>query len=122
MTESGIGGRCLPDVASLAAGLGAALHGAGLPAGPDRCERLARALTAMQARSVADLHACALATMVSDPAQAATFERVFAALFGTPAPLGLPVAVPRLADRRRPADPSSPRAGADADPRPADPG
>ena len=33
------------DVAALAAGLGVALRSAGLPAGPDRCERLARALT-----------------------------------------------------------------------------
>jgi len=75
------------DVASLAAGLGAALHSAGLPVGPDRCERLARAVTVMSVRSVAGLHACALATMVSDPGQVATFERVFAALFGTPSPL-----------------------------------
>jgi hypothetical protein len=77
----------LPDVASLAAGLGAALHSAGLPVGPDRCERLARAVTVMGARSIAELHACALATMVSDPAQMRTFEQVFAALFGTPPPL-----------------------------------
>ena len=77
----------LPDVASLAAGLGAALHSAGLPVGPDRCERLARAVTVMGARSIAELHACALATMVSDPAQMRTFEQVFAALFGAPSPL-----------------------------------
>jgi uncharacterized protein len=75
-----------PDVASLAAGLGIALHTAGLPVGPDRCERLARAVTVMGASSVAELHACALATLVSDPGQVGTFERVFAALFGTPPP------------------------------------
>ncbi len=75
------------DVASLAAGLGTALHTAGLPVGPDRCERLARAVTVMGARSVTELRACALATLVSDPGQVSTFERVFAALFGTPAPL-----------------------------------
>jgi uncharacterized protein len=75
------------DVASLAAGLGTALHSAGLPVGPDRCERLARALTVMRARSVTELRACALATLVSDPSQMTTFDRVFAALFGTPAPL-----------------------------------
>jgi len=86
------GHESLPDVASLAAGLGAALHAAGLPVGPDRCERLARAVTVIGARSVTELHACALATMVSDPGQVATFEQVFAALFGTPAPLrDLPV-------------------------------
>jgi uncharacterized protein with von Willebrand factor type A (vWA) domain len=78
-------------VASLAAALGTALHGAGLPVGPDRCERLARALTVMEVSSVAGLRACALATMVSDPGQMSTFDRVFAALFGAPSPLaGLP--------------------------------
>ena len=71
-----------PDVAALAAGLGTALHAAGLPVGPDRCERLARAVTVMNARTVAELRACALATLVSDPGQMSTFERVFALLFG----------------------------------------
>ncbi len=69
------------DVAMLAAGLGAALHAAGLPVGPDRCERLARALSVMQARTLTELHACALATLVSDPSQASIFEHVFATLF-----------------------------------------
>ncbi|MGH3254133.1 MAG: vWA domain-containing protein [Streptosporangiaceae bacterium] len=76
-----------PDVASLAAGLGTALHSAGLPVGPDRCERLARAVTVMGARTIIELRACALATLVSDPSQMSTFERVWSALFGTPAPL-----------------------------------
>ena len=75
-----------PDVASMATGLGIALHTAGLPVGPDRCERLARAVTVMGATSVAELRACALATMVSDPGQMSTFDRVFAALFGGPSP------------------------------------
>src|SRR5712675_107358 len=78
--------RPVPDVASMATGLGIALHTAGLPVGPDRCERLARAVTVMGARSVAELRACALATMVSDPGQMATFDRVFAVLFGGPSP------------------------------------
>src|SRR5580704_2915232 len=75
-----------PDVAAMAAGLGVALHTAGLPVGPDRCERLARAVTVMDATSLAELRACALATMVSDPGQMSTFDRVFAALFGGPSP------------------------------------
>src|SRR5260370_36012974 len=70
----------------MATGLGVALHTAGLPVGPDRCERLARAVTVMGAASLAELRACALATMVSDPGQMATFDRVFATLFGGPAP------------------------------------
>jgi uncharacterized protein len=76
------------DAAALAAGVGAAMHAAGLPVGPDRCERLARAVTVMDARTIAELHACALATLVSDPSQVTTFERVFAALFGGPSPFG----------------------------------
>jgi uncharacterized protein with von Willebrand factor type A (vWA) domain len=59
-----------------------------LPVGPDRCERLARAVTVMGVRSLAELRACALATMVSDPGQMTTFDRVFAALFGGPSPFG----------------------------------
>jgi uncharacterized protein with von Willebrand factor type A (vWA) domain len=84
-----------PDVAAMATGFGIALHDAGLPVGPDRCERLARAVTVMGATTVAELRACALATMVSDPGQMPTFDRVFAAVFGGPSPfrhLNLPTA------------------------------
>jgi uncharacterized protein with von Willebrand factor type A (vWA) domain len=84
-----------PDVAALAAVLGVALRSAGLPAGPDRCERLARAVTVMRATTIAELHACALATIVSDPSQIDAFERVFAEMFGE-AVTGRPsVAAPR---------------------------
>ena len=98
-----------PDVASMAAGLGIALHTAGLPVGPDRCERLARAVTVMGATSVAELRACALATMVSDPGQMSTFDRVFAALFGTPSP---------VRDLMPPVQPAFPRAEPDGGPEP----
>jgi uncharacterized protein with von Willebrand factor type A (vWA) domain len=76
--------RQLPsaDYAALAAVLAAALRSAGLPAGPDRAERLAGALTVMRATTLTELHACALATMVSGPAQVDIFERVFNELFG----------------------------------------
>jgi hypothetical protein len=103
-------------VAALAAGLGTALHAAGLPVGPDRCERLARAVTVMGVSSVAELRACALATLVSDPGQMSVFDRVFAAMFGAPSPLpGQPPADPGY----RPADASggpSPAARSPADP------
>ena len=122
LSEQALTGRGgLPDVASLAAGLGAALHTAGLPVGPGRCERLARAVTVMGARSVADLHACALATMVSDPGQVATFEQVFATLFGTPPPLRDLPAPPGSAARRQAEDdgpPPAARAQTDHDGRP----
>ena len=93
----------------MAAGLGIALHTAGLPVGPDRCERLARAVTVMGAISVAELRACALATMVSDPGQMTTFDRVFAALFGTPSP---------VRDLMPPVQPAFPRAEPDGGPEP----
>ena len=71
-----------PDYAALAAALAAALRTAGLPAGPGRSERLAGALTVMHATTIAQLHACALATMVSAPNQIDAFERVFNEMFG----------------------------------------
>src|SRR6266700_1512651 len=72
-----------PDFAAVAAALAAALRTAGLPAGPDRSERLAGALTVMRATTIAQLHACALATMVSAPSQIDTFDRVFNEMFGS---------------------------------------
>jgi len=113
-----------PDVASLAAGLGSALHAAGLPVGPGRCERLARAVTVMAASSVADLHACALATLVSDPSQVNTFEQVFAALFGVaPPPLrGMPTAPPQTVSPRGDQDGGPPPSGTQHGPESWQPG
>ena len=90
-----------PDTAVTAAAFGAALHSAGLPVGPDRCERLARAMTVMDASSLTELRACALATMVSDPSQLPAFDRVFQAIFGGPAPFPFPTPQPMA----RPAPP-----------------
>lgn len=108
--------RSGPDVAALAAVLGTALHAAGLPVGPDRCERLARAVTVMGVSSVSELRACALATLVSDPGQMGIFDRVFAALFGAPSPFaGQPPVDPGY----QPADQnggSSPAARSQGDP------
>jgi uncharacterized protein len=70
------------DFAAVAAALAAALRTAGLPAGPDRGERLAGALTVMRATTIEQLHACALATMVSGPNQIDAFERIFNEMFG----------------------------------------
>jgi uncharacterized protein len=92
------------DVAALAAGLGVALRFAGLPAGPERCERLARAVTVMDATTVAELHACALATMVSDPSQLDTFERVFAEIFTGNVPGRPAVTAPQPGMTVEPAD------------------
>src|SRR5579859_1597980 len=91
------------------------MHAAGLPVGPDRCERLARAVTVMNAASIAELRVCALATLVSDPGQMTTFERVFSLLFGGPDPFrDLPL--PSMADaQRHEEDGGSPAAQSSAD-------
>ena len=96
-----------PDVAATAAAFGVALHAAGLPVGPDRCERLARAVQVMNASSLAELRACGLATMVSDPSQLPAFDRVFAAIFGSRSPFGAQLP---------PVQPAFPRPGADSAP------
>ncbi len=63
----------------------------------------------MGARSVAELRACALATLVSDPGQMSTFDRVFAILFGSPSP---------FTDLPLPADPAFQRRDQDGGPSP----
>src|SRR6266545_3347293 len=69
------------DLATTAATFGAALHDEGLPVGPDRSERFARAVTVMRPATVQELYWCGLATLVSDPDQLEIFNRVFAAVF-----------------------------------------
>lgn len=93
MTEPGTGlGPDDPvtvDVAAVTAEFGAALHEAGVPADPGRCERFARAVSVMLPRTLGELHACGLATLVSGPEQIEIYDRIFAAAFG--ARLQLPV-------------------------------
>jgi len=67
------------DVATVTAQFGAALHEAGVPAGPGRCERFARAVSVMRPGTLRELHACGLATLVSGPEQIEIYDRIFAA-------------------------------------------
>ncbi len=69
------------DLATVAARFGAALYGEGLPVGPDRSERFARAVTIMHPATIRELYWCGLATLVCDPDQIEVFSRVFAAVF-----------------------------------------
>jgi uncharacterized protein with von Willebrand factor type A (vWA) domain len=108
MTDGTGAGLPLADVAMLAAALGVALRSAGLPAGPDRSERLARAVTVMGASTIAELHACALATMVSDPSQVGTFERIFAEMFGAATPRPPAVTAPQQGMTMAAAEPGQP--------------
>ena len=69
------------DLATLVAGFGAALHDAGLPIGPDRGERFARAITLLRPQSTDELHRCARATLTCHPEQFEILDRVFDAIF-----------------------------------------
>ena len=94
-------GAVLPgsgDLAEVAALLGDELRRAGLPVGPGRCERFARAVTLARPGTPRALYLCAQATLVSSQAHVATLERVFGEIFGglaAPGPSGeLPPEVP----------------------------
>ncbi|GGM15390.1 VWA domain-containing protein [Dactylosporangium sucinum] len=69
------------DLAALVAGFGEALHDAGLPVGPDRGERFARAVTLLGPRSTDELHRIARATLTCRPEQFEVLDRVFDAIF-----------------------------------------
>ncbi len=97
----------MADLATLVARFGAALHDAGLPAGPDRSERFARSVVVAGPRTVEGLYCCALATLTSDPADVEVLDRVFGAVFG-----GLVDAAEWRGDRRPGGEGNSPAAAA----------
>ena len=70
------------DLAEVSARFGAALRRAGLPVGPGRCERFAAAVTVVRPATLAALHQCALATLVSSREHAELLTAVFTAVFG----------------------------------------
>jgi uncharacterized protein len=70
------------DLAVLAARFGAALHAAGVPVGPDRSERFARAILLVRPATTRVLYCCATATLVADPGDLPVFDRVFDLVFG----------------------------------------
>jgi uncharacterized protein len=76
------GDRGPADLALIAARLGTALHDAGVPADPGRCERFARAVPVARPATRYELYLCALATFASGPEQTETVQRVFGDLFG----------------------------------------
>jgi uncharacterized protein len=82
VTDAGPDDPVAVDVAAVTAEFGAALHEAGVPADPGRCERFARAVSVMRPRTLRELHACGLATLVSGPEQIEIYDRIFAAAFG----------------------------------------
>jgi uncharacterized protein len=114
------------DVAGLSARFGDVLRAAGLPVGPDRCERFARAVLLARPETERQLRWCARATLAGDPAEVAVLDRVFDATLGglaDPADSrGDPLSPPlpsTLGGATAPAAPAAPAAGGSAD---ADPG
>ncbi len=70
------------DLPELVAAFVDRCHAAGLPTGPDRAERLARAVVAVAPTTNSRLLFCARATLVSDPGQLPVLDAVFAEVFG----------------------------------------
>ena len=119
------------DVAAVTARFGAQLHEAGVPVDPGRSERFARAVTLMRPRTLPELYACGLATLVSGPDQIEIYDRLFAAAFGISAQQSLPISAPLPAGEPGPRGDSPPpataaappnRPGASLDARPPEPG
>jgi hypothetical protein len=81
MTEGPAFSRAV-DLAEVAARFGARLRGAGLPAGPDRCQRFASAVRLAAPRTTAQLRWCARATLATGLAQIELLDRVFDEVFG----------------------------------------
>lgn len=81
----------VPGLAEVVAALGEALRRAGIPVGPDRAARFARAVTVLAPVTMPQLRHCALATLVADPEQIPAFDAVFRKVFGGEGP-GHPVA------------------------------
>jgi uncharacterized protein len=70
------------DLAALAARFAARLRLEGLPVGPDRATRFAAAVALADPGTVRELYWCGLATLVGDPGEIPTFDRVFGLVFG----------------------------------------
>jgi len=113
-------GARVPDLAAVAARFGAELRAEGVPVGPERSERFARAVLVARPQTTRTLYWCAMASLVSDPAEVPALDRVFARVFGEdrqaelvaagvvagPGPRGRPEVV---ADERGDSEPRSSR-------------
>ena len=71
----------MPDLAEAVARFGTLLRAEGMPVGPDRSARFAQAITVVDPVTVPQLYWCAMATLVSDPAQLPVFDSVFQQVF-----------------------------------------
>lgn len=71
----------MADLADVVARFADELRAAGMAVGPDRAARFAQALVVVEASTVREVYWCAMATLVSDPAQLPVFESVFSRVF-----------------------------------------
>ncbi|HWC84335.1 MAG TPA: VWA domain-containing protein [Pseudonocardiaceae bacterium] len=69
-------------LAEVATVFGARLRATGLPVGPDRRARFARAVTVLNPLRLNELYWCAAATLIADPAHLPILDAVFAEVFG----------------------------------------
>lgn len=69
------------DLAVVAARFAATLRAEGLPVGPQRSARFAAAVSLADPSTVRELYWCGMATLVADPADVPTYDRVFALVF-----------------------------------------
>ena len=96
------------DLAEVSARFGAALRGAGLPAGLGRCERFAAAVTVARPATLRALYLCAQATLVSSRDEADVLRVVFGQVFGAASPAGPSELAPGPAPDPAQARPASP--------------
>jgi uncharacterized protein with von Willebrand factor type A (vWA) domain len=71
----------VPDLADAVARFGTLLRAEGMPVGPDRSTRFAEAITVVDPTTSRELYWCAMATLVSDPAQLPVFDSLFDRVF-----------------------------------------
>jgi uncharacterized protein with von Willebrand factor type A (vWA) domain len=91
----------MTDLATLAARFGARLRVEGMPVGPERSARFCAAIALTDPSTVDELYWYGMATLVADPAEIPTYDRVFDIVFRAfPDPAG---------PRRDPNAPSRPR-------------
>jgi uncharacterized protein len=83
MAEPGrdVSGDPTRDLAGIAARFASVLRSAGVPVGPDRAARFARAVTVVSPRSVPELRSLAHATLAFHHSHDAVLDRVFDAVF-----------------------------------------
>ena len=103
-----------PDLATVAAGFGALLRAAGVPASPERAARFAAAVSLAAPGTVDELYWLARVTLVDQHDQLDAFDRVFAQVFGGVADVAADrgdTTAPRLPSHVRPGPRVRPRQG-----------